>query len=109
MIALIRNETLKLIRRKRFYIVVGILAAIIGVVSYGQYRHLKNQPHRNWRADLQQRVASYNNSLRRSASDACGRSCTARQRRPSPNRAASRSSDQRSSSQRPACASKAGS
>jgi ABC-2 type transport system permease protein len=70
MIALIRNETLKLIRRKRFYIVVAILAAIIGVVSYGQYRHLKNQPHRNWRADLQQRVASYNNNLRRSPSDA---------------------------------------
>jgi len=50
MIALIRNEMLKLIRRKRLYIVMGILAAIIGIVSYGQYRHLKNLPHRNWRA-----------------------------------------------------------
>jgi ABC-2 type transport system permease protein len=70
MIALIRNETLKLIRRKRFYIVAGILAAIIGVVSYGQYRHLKNQPHRNWRAEIQQRLANYNNNLRRSPADA---------------------------------------
>jgi len=36
MIALVRNEVLKIIRRKRIYIVIGILAAIIGIVSYGQ-------------------------------------------------------------------------
>ena len=70
MIALIRNETLKLIRRKRLYIVIGILAAIVGIVSYGQYRHMKNQPHRNWRAEIQQRLASYNNNIRRSPADA---------------------------------------
>ncbi|HEY2094735.1 MAG TPA: ABC transporter permease [Thermoanaerobaculia bacterium] len=70
MLSLIQNETLKLIRRKRLYIVMAILAAIIGIVSYGQYRHLKNQPHRNWRADIQQRLAYYNNNLRRSPSDA---------------------------------------
>jgi len=70
MISLVRNEMLKLIRRKRLYIVIGILAAIISMVSYGQYRHLKNQPHRNWRADIQQRLAGYNNNLRRSPSDA---------------------------------------
>jgi ABC-2 type transport system permease protein len=70
MLALIRNETLKLIRRKRVYIVMAILAAIIGIVSYGQYRHLKNVPHRNWRADLQQRLAYYNNNLRRGPADA---------------------------------------
>lgn len=70
MLALVRNETLKLIRRKRLYIVIGILAAIVGIVSYGQYRHLKNQPQRDWRANIQQRVASYNNNIRRSPSDA---------------------------------------
>lgn len=70
MISLIRNEVLKLIRRKRLYIVLAILAAIIGIVSYGQYRHLKNLPHRNWRAEIQQRLAGYNNNLRRSPSDA---------------------------------------
>jgi len=70
MLALVRNETLKLIRRKRLYIVIGILAAIVGIVSYGQYRHLKNRPNRNWRADIQQRLASYNNNIRRSPSDA---------------------------------------
>ncbi|MBV9492644.1 MAG: ABC transporter permease, partial [Acidobacteria bacterium] len=62
---LIQNETLKVIRRKRFAIVVGILMAIIAIVSYGQYRQLRNQKDRNWRAETQQRVASYNNALRR--------------------------------------------
>jgi ABC-2 type transport system permease protein len=70
MLALVRNETLKLIRRKRLYIVIGILAAIVGIVSYGQYRHLKNQPQRDWRANIQQRLAAYNNNIRRSPSDA---------------------------------------
>jgi len=65
MLALIRNETLKVIRRKRFAIVIGILAVILALVTYGQYRQLKNRQQRNWRADLQQRIASYQNTLRR--------------------------------------------
>jgi ABC-type transport system involved in multi-copper enzyme maturation permease subunit len=64
-LALIRNEILKVLRRRRFAIVIGILVAILSIVSYAQYRQLRNQQDRNWRADLQQRVASYNNQLRR--------------------------------------------
>jgi len=64
MLALIRNETLKIIRRRRFAIVIGILAVILSMVTYAQYRHLKNQQERNWRAELQQRIASYQNFLR---------------------------------------------
>ncbi|HEV7921786.1 MAG TPA: ABC transporter permease [Thermoanaerobaculia bacterium] len=62
---LIENETLKIVRRKRFAIVIGILIAILAIVSYGQYRQLRNQKDRNWRAETQQRVAGYNNALRR--------------------------------------------
>lgn len=69
MLSLIRNETLKLIRRKRFYIVLAIMVAIIGLVAYGQYRHLRSQPRRNWRAELQQRIAGYQNALRRTPPD----------------------------------------
>src|ERR1051326_871329 len=64
-INLIRNETLKILRRKRFAIVIGILVAILAVVSYAQYRQLKNRPERNWRFDLQQRIANGQNFLRR--------------------------------------------
>jgi ABC-2 type transport system permease protein len=64
-LALIRNETLKLIRRKRFAVVIGILIAIIAIVTYSQYRILHNQARRNWRVQIQQRVAGYQNQLRR--------------------------------------------
>ena len=65
MLSLIRNETLKILRRKRFTIVMVIMAAILVLVTYSQYRMLKNQHDRNWRADIQQRVAGYQNTLRR--------------------------------------------
>src|ERR1051325_236790 len=63
-VALVQNETLKILRRKRFAIVIGILVAILVIVSYGQYRQLRNQKDRNWRAETQERVARYNNALR---------------------------------------------
>ncbi len=70
MLNLIHNETLKLLRRRRFMVVIGILVAILAVVSYAQYRQLKNQVNRNWRADTQQRIAHYENTLRRANSNA---------------------------------------
>src|ERR1041385_1986323 len=67
MVPLIRNETLKLIRRKRFAVVMGILIAIIGVVTYSQHRILQRNARREWRVQLQQRVAGMQNQLRRAA------------------------------------------
>jgi ABC-2 type transport system permease protein len=64
-INLIENETLKILRRRRFTVVVAILFAILAVVTYSQYQRLINQRNRNWRAEIQQRVASYQNTLRR--------------------------------------------
>jgi ABC-2 type transport system permease protein len=65
MLALVRNETLKILRRRRFAIVIGILTVILSLVTYAQYRHMKSQPERNWRADLQSRIANGQNILRR--------------------------------------------
>lgn len=65
MLALIRNETLKLIRRRRFAIVVGIMFVILTLVSYSQYRQLRELRNANWRAELQERIARYENRLRR--------------------------------------------
>ena len=47
MINLIENETLKVLRRRRFTVVVAILFAILAVVTYSQYQRLINQipPH----------------------------------------------------------------
>jgi ABC-2 type transport system permease protein len=62
---LVQNETLKLIRRRRFAIVLGILLVIMTLVSYSQYRQLRNNRDTNWRAELQERIARYENRLRR--------------------------------------------
>ena len=64
-VPLVQNETLKILRRKRFAVVVGILFAILALVTYSQYRQLSYRANRNWRADIQQRVAAYQNRLRR--------------------------------------------
>jgi ABC-2 type transport system permease protein len=65
MLALMQNETLKLLRRRRFAIVLSILTAILLIVAYSQYRILRDNARRNWRADLQERVARAENALRR--------------------------------------------
>ncbi len=64
-IPLVQNETLKILRRRRFAVVIGILFAILAMVTYSQYRQLRYRAHRNWRAEIQQRIASYQNTLRR--------------------------------------------
>lgn len=64
-IALIRNETLKLLRRRRFAIVVAIMFVILTLVSYSQYRQLRETRNANWRAELQERIARYENRMRR--------------------------------------------
>jgi ABC-2 type transport system permease protein len=65
MVPLIRNETLKLIRRRRFAIVVGIMLAIMTLVSYSQYQQLRQLQNTNWRAETQERIARYENRIRR--------------------------------------------
>lgn len=65
MLNLLENETLKLLRRRRFLIVVAILFVIMTLVSYSQYRQLRQSRNENWRAELQERIARYENRLRR--------------------------------------------
>jgi ABC-2 type transport system permease protein len=80
--ALVRNETLKILRRRRFTIVVGILFVILTIVSYSQYRQLRELRNTNWRADLQERIARVENRLRSGRMNASwARSMTAEVRR----------------------------
>lgn len=65
LIPLVQNETLKLIRRRRFAIVVAILFVIMSVVSYSKHRQLQRLQETNWRANLQERIARYENRMRR--------------------------------------------
>ena len=80
--ALIRNETLKLLRRRRFAIVLAILVVILSLVSYSQYRRMRDTRNANWRADMQERIARYENRLRRGRiNDSWARSMRAEIRR----------------------------
>jgi ABC-2 type transport system permease protein len=63
--SLVENESLKLIRRRRVSIVLGIMIAVIAVIAYGQYRQSERRAGRDWRITYQERVARYQNMLRR--------------------------------------------
>ena len=65
LIPLVQNETLKLLRRRRFAIVLAIMFVILTLVSYSQYRQMREMRNANWRAELQERIARYENRLRR--------------------------------------------
>jgi ABC-2 type transport system permease protein len=81
-IALIRNEILKLLRRRRFAIVVAIMFVILTLVSYSQYKQLRETRNANWRAELQERIARVENRLRRGrVNESWARSMRAEMRR----------------------------
>lgn len=63
--SLVENETLKIIRRRRFAIVLAILLSILTIIAYSQYRQLERRADRDWRANVQQRITRYENMLRR--------------------------------------------
>jgi ABC-2 type transport system permease protein len=62
---LVENESLKIIRRRRFTIVVAIMMTILGFVAYSQYRQLERRASKEWRVEIQQRIVRYQNTLRR--------------------------------------------
>lgn len=64
MFALIENEALKLIRRRRFTIILAILTVLIAVIAYSEHRQLQRNRNREWRVEIQQRVARYQNMVR---------------------------------------------
>jgi ABC-2 type transport system permease protein len=81
-VALLQNETLMILRRRRFAIVVGILLVLLCLVSYSQHRRFRESSKANWRAEMQERIARYENRLRRGqVNDSWARSMRAEIRR----------------------------
>ena len=60
MLGLVENECLKILRRKRFRIVLIVLAALLCLVVFAQNRQQQNQrkehPERDWRAQVEKRA-----------------------------------------------------
>ena len=60
MLGLVENEALKILRRKRFRVILIVLAALLCVVVFAQNRQQQNQrrdhPERDWRAQVEKRA-----------------------------------------------------
>jgi len=77
-LALVENETTKILRRQRFTIIVSIMLVVMSLVAYGYYRQMMRYESSDWRATTQQRIAHYENHLRREGPNtAWGRSLRA--------------------------------
>lgn len=67
MLALVQNETIKLLRRRRFLVVLLILAVLIPIFTYAQYRSVVTAQERmgttDWRTLLQQQIVDTQNRL----------------------------------------------
>lgn len=64
---LIKNETLKILKKKRFLVVVLILAVLIPIFTYAQLRVAQNNKKQfgteDWHVVLQQQIYDYTNRL----------------------------------------------
>jgi ABC-2 type transport system permease protein len=65
MLPLVENECLKIIRRRRFTVVMAIMMTIVSVIAYSRYRLMLREPNRNWRVEVQQDISRYQNIIRR--------------------------------------------
>ncbi|MGZ9584111.1 ABC transporter permease [Paenibacillus marinisediminis] len=66
MLALIRNETLKVLKKKRFYVILLILIILIPVFTYAQMKTAQNSREKfdqDWRREITQQITDYQNSL----------------------------------------------
>lgn len=67
MINLIYNEQLKLFRKKRLFVIILIVAFLVPIFTYAQYKEVKNTQEKmgtkDWRIQLQQEIVDIQNRL----------------------------------------------
>lgn len=66
LLPLIRNECLKIIKKKRFFVVLLILFILVPMFTYAQMRiaeRSQNKFHSDWRLEVQQQITDNQNSL----------------------------------------------
>lgn len=63
---LIRNETIKMVKKKRLYIIFIVLAILVPMFTYAQMKSAQNNQDKfggDWRLELQQAITDNQNSL----------------------------------------------
>ena len=67
MINLVRNEMLKLLRKKRLYVIILIIAFLVPLFTYAQFKEIQDQREKmgnqDWRTTLQQEITDTQNRL----------------------------------------------
>lgn len=65
LLPLIENETLKIWKKKRFYVIILVLLVLIPVFTYAQLKIAQNNADKfkDWRNQLQQQITDYENTL----------------------------------------------
>ncbi|MNZ39565.1 ABC-2 family transporter protein [compost metagenome] len=66
MLPLIKNETIKMIRKKRFYVVLLVLVVLVPLFAYAQLRESESKREKfgtDWRREVQQAITDNQNSL----------------------------------------------
>ncbi len=67
LINLVYNEMIKIIRKKRLFIIAGILAVLVGLFTYAQMKEAKTLQEElgttDWRSQLQQEIINAQNRL----------------------------------------------
>ncbi len=67
LLPLVRNEMLKLWKKKRFFVIIGIIAVLIPIFTYAQLRVSLDRQEQigtsDWRVSLQQRINDYANRM----------------------------------------------
>jgi ABC-2 type transport system permease protein len=63
LLPLIENETIKIWKKKRFYVIVLILLVLIPVFTYAQMKVAEAGHGRDWRSQLLQQITDYQNAL----------------------------------------------
>lgn len=63
---LVKNETIKIVKRKRFYVILLVLLVLVPMFTYAQMKSAersKGKFNGDWRLELQQRITDNENSL----------------------------------------------
>jgi ABC-2 type transport system permease protein len=66
MLPLVRNEVMKIWKKKRFFVILLILAILIPIFTYAQLRvslNIQEQMGTDWRINLEQQINDYNNRI----------------------------------------------
>ena len=65
LLPLIQNETLKIWKKKRFYVVILVLLVLIPIFTYAQVKiaETNKKNFKDWRNQLVQQINDYQNTL----------------------------------------------